>query len=158
MEHTARENLTIADLRPFWTWPRLRKKDEMGHAAEWFQKLRVKPLGAINERLTNLSGGNQQKVLFGKWLRLGPAVLLLDEPTQGVDIGAKAELHHQILSAAASDTAVLVSSSDVDELVALCSRVVVMRQGRIVAELEGEEVTVANISHESFGTNLETVS
>jgi ribose transport system ATP-binding protein len=158
MEHTARENLTIADLRPFWMWPRLRKRDEMSHAADWFEKLRVRPFGAMDEPLTNLSGGNQQKVLFGKWLRLAPAVLLLDEPTQGVDIGAKAELHHQILSAAASDTAVLVSSSDTEELAALCTRVVVMRQGQIVAELEGQEVTVANISHESFGTNLETVA
>jgi ribose transport system ATP-binding protein len=97
-------------------------------------------------------------VLFAKWLRIQPRVLLLDEPTQGVDVATKSELHQHVLDAAEAGVAVVVSSSDVDELAAICSRVLVLIDGRIAAELEGEHITLSNISHESFGTGWGVVA
>jgi ABC-type sugar transport system ATPase subunit len=88
-----------------------------------------------------LSGGNQQKVAIGRWLLAAPKVLILDEPTRGVDIGARAEIHRLIRELAAKGMAVLVVSSEPDELPDLCDRVLVMAEGRIVRELAGEAVT-----------------
>ena len=88
-----------------------------------------------------LSGGNQQKVMIGRWLLRGPKVLMLDEPTRGVDVGARGEIHRMIGGLAAKGMAVLVISSPPDELPDLCDRVLVMAEGRIVRELEGAAVT-----------------
>jgi ribose transport system ATP-binding protein len=109
----------------------------------------VRPARAYDEPLSTFSGGNQQKVVMAKWLRRSPEVLLLNEPTQGVDVGAKAQLHRQILKAAGGGTAVLVSSSDVQELATLCSRVLIMRQGAVVLELKNAEVTESAINRAS---------
>ena len=100
--------------------------------------------------MTGLSGGNQQKVLVAKWLRLQPKVLLLDEPTQGVDVGAKAEIHHQILTAASSGAAVVVASTDIDELVAICHRILILRHGQIAAELTGTQMTIAAVTEQTL--------
>jgi ribose transport system ATP-binding protein len=105
--------------------------------------------------LRTLSGGNQQKVVMARWLRIDPQVLLLDEPTQGVDVGAKAELHRQVLAASAHGTAVVVSSTDVEELVTLSDRVLIMRAGRVAEELTGERVTENAINH-SFHQHTST--
>ena len=137
MQLSARFNFTLADLSPFSHRLRLRRKDESAEVVSWFRKLTVRPEGAMDSSLANFSGGNQQKILFGKWLRLGLPVFLLDEPTQGVDVGAKAELYTFLVSAAKEGRGIVVSSSDVDELVQLCHRVLVMRDGRLVSELDG---------------------
>lgn len=157
MELSARENLTISDLQPFWARGLLRKKTETAETKSWFERLDVRPPGAFELPLMHFSGGNQQKVVFAKWIRRNPKVFLLDEPTQGVDVGAKAGLHRQILAAAAGGAAVVISSSDVDELAALCHEVIVVRDGRIVARLQGDDVNVAAISHESLGAGEEAV-
>ena len=108
--------------------------------------LEVRPPDAAESALSTFSGGNQQKILFAKWLRLVPQVFLLDEPTQGVDIGAKALLHRQLKEAARGGMAIVVSSSDTEELAAICTRVLVLRHGRIVADLEGGAITVSRLS------------
>ena len=92
-----------------------------------------------------LSGGNQQKVLFGKWLLTEPRVLLMEEPTRGVDVGAKAEIYRIINGLTRSGVAIVIVSSDLPELVAMSDRVLVMRAGRVVAELSGDEVSQQNI-------------
>jgi len=94
-----------------------------------------------------LSGGNQQKVILARWLRRGPRVLLLDEPTQGIDIGAKAQIYDLVEQAAAGGLAVLVCSGDTEELERLCGRVFAMRQGRIVRQLSTREVSRSAIDH-----------
>ena len=86
----------------------------------------------------SLSGGNQQKVVFAKWLDAQPSVILLDDPTRGVDVGAKAEMHALIRSAAEAGAPVLICSTDIDELASLCDRVVVLYQGRVSAKLAGD--------------------
>jgi ABC-type sugar transport system ATPase subunit len=86
--------------------------------------------------VANLSGGNQQKALFARWLLDPPAVLLVDEPTRGVDIAAKARIHGMIVELAAKGTAVIVVSSELEEVIGLSHRIHVMRHGRIVAEFD----------------------
>lgn len=92
-----------------------------------------------------IHGGNRQKVLFGTWLRIELGILLLDAPTQGVDVGAKAELQRQLLALAAEGTAAVASATDVDDLVACCDRVLVLRAGKIAAELRGHDITPGNV-------------
>ncbi|MBS1871500.1 MAG: sugar ABC transporter ATP-binding protein [Actinobacteria bacterium] len=97
--------------------------------------------------ISTLSGGNQQKVVLARWLRRRPHVLLLDEPSHGVDVGARAEIAGLIRAAAEEGTAVLAVSSDFEELVALCDRVLLMREGRIAGEVAGAQLTVERIDH-----------
>jgi ABC-type sugar transport system ATPase subunit len=111
------------------------------HAREHIERLRVRTPN-VNERAGLLSGGNQQKAVFAKWLDAQPSVLLLDDPTRGVDVGAKAEMHLLIRSAAQAGAIVLLYSTDLDELEALCERVLVFYQGQICAELAGEQLSV----------------
>jgi rhamnose transport system ATP-binding protein len=99
----------------------------------------------------SLSGGNQQKVVLGKWLATSPRVLILDEPTAGVDVGAKAEVHELIRTLAKQGLATLLISSDWPELLALSDRVLVLRGGRIVTELAHEEATQENVLRAALG-------
>jgi ABC-type sugar transport system ATPase subunit len=101
--------------------------------------------------VSTLSGGNQQKVVLGKWLMMEPRVLMLDEPTRGVDVGAKAEIYRLLFDAAESGIAVLVSSSEIPELLTLCDRILVMFRGRVVASLGRGEATEARIAHAAGG-------
>jgi ribose transport system ATP-binding protein len=96
---------------------------------------------SIETPVGRLSGGNQQKVVIGRWLQSRPKVLILDEPTRGVDIGARAEIHRLIRSLAERGMAVLVISSEPEELPDLCDRVLVIAEGRMVGELEGIALT-----------------
>lgn len=97
------------------------------------------------QRVTALSGGNQQKVIFARWLAAGPRVLLLDDPTRGVDVGAKAEIYRILRELTGQGVSVLFSSSDVAELVGLADRVVAVADGRCVAELEGSQLSEAGV-------------
>jgi ribose transport system ATP-binding protein len=134
------ENLTIASLITSLSGLVLDKGKERQEAQGWIQKLSIKPPRA-SVPLRSCSGGNQQKVLLARWLRLQPAVLLANEPTQGVDIPSRRAVHDVIRHAAEEGTAFLICTTDTEELVELCDRVLVMRDGRIVAELAGGELT-----------------
>jgi len=158
MTLSARENMTVALLKPFWKRGVLARQAEKNEVRQWFGRLDVRPRDGMNRPLATFSGGNQQKVLFAKWLRRKPLVLFLDEPTHGVDVGAKAELHRQILAVASRGAAVVVASSDADELAALCQRVLVLRNGRIIAELNGTDINVANLARDSLGVERGKVS
>jgi ribose transport system ATP-binding protein len=99
------------------------------------------------QRFGSLSGGNQQKAVLAKWIRNRPAVLILEEPTQGVDAGSKIAIYQAVSRAAVSGSAVLVTSSDTEELVQICDRVLVLRDGSIAAELRGADLTESRLVH-----------
>jgi len=122
----------------------LDRPQERRTASEWTNRLGI--VGpAIGGKMDQLSGGNQQKVILARWLRTTPTILVLDEPTQGVDVTSAATIHAEIRSTASSGCGVLVASSDTDELVALCDRVLVMQRGKVAAELTGTGITRDNI-------------
>jgi ribose transport system ATP-binding protein len=146
-----RENLSICDVSPHFVGGRLRANSEIIETQKWIDQLSIKTSGP-DSPITALSGGNQQKVMFGKALRLDPRVLVLDEPTQGIDVGAKDQIHSLIETASTNGIATVVSSSDVEELVRLCHRVVVMVEGRIGAILHGADIDVARITHAQLQT------
>jgi ribose transport system ATP-binding protein len=98
-----------------------------------------------------LSGGNQQKVVLAKWLDVEPALLVLDEPVQGVDIGAKADIYRSLRASAGAGMALLMFDSDFDNLAEVCDRVLVLRDGRISDELTVERMTPAAMSRATFG-------
>ena len=141
-----RENTTITDVIRHFRGGRLRRRSELDETRDWIQRISIKtsstesPIGA-------LSGGNQQKVMFAKALRLSPKLLLLDEPTQGIDVGAKEQIHQLVDEAAAAGVATLVASTDTDELVRLCHRVVVLADGRVRATLVGDQIATERIEH-----------
>ena len=145
---SARENLTLPALRSFWRRGRLSIADEEQETRAWFARLDVRPTDGTDLPLADFSGGNQQKIVLAKWLRQDPTVLLLDEPTQGVDVGAKAVIHRTVLSAVGRGLAVLVASSDDEELAALCTVVHVVRRGRIVDTLVGDEIDEAHLARQ----------
>jgi ABC-type sugar transport system ATPase subunit len=115
-------------------------KKERREATALVQAWRITAPG-VDAAPDALSGGNQQKVVLAKWLATSPAVVLLDEPTKGVDVGAKFEIHEIIRRQAAGGAACLVASSDLPEVLALCNRIVVMREGEVQGELSGDEAT-----------------
>jgi ribose transport system ATP-binding protein len=146
---TLRENLTIADIRSISRRGRVSRRLERKDTQKWMETLDVRP--PIQDRLIDqFSGGNQQKVVLGRLLRTDPKVVVLDEPTQGVDVGAKSTIHNLILGAASAGAAVIVCSTDVEELVQVATRVLVLRRGRLGAELAGPELTVERIEEEQL--------
>jgi len=146
---TLRENLTIADIRSISRRGRLSRRLERKDTQKWMEMLDVRP--PLPERVIDqFSGGNQQKVVLGRLLRTDPKVLVLDEPTQGVDVGAKATIHDLILGSASSGAAVIVCSTDDEELVQVATRVLVLRRGRVGAELAGHDLTVERLEEEQL--------
>ncbi len=139
LDMDAVENTTLANLDAY-ARPLLRRREEEAAAKRWVAKLDIR-VGDLRAPVLFLSGGNQQKVSLAKWLETGPKVLILDEPTRGVDVGAKRELYLLIHSLAEQGLACLVISSEMQELIGLCHRVLVMRAGRIVGELSGMGLT-----------------
>jgi ribose transport system ATP-binding protein len=130
-----RENVTIARLTGFFRANGLQKKRERAETNSWLERLGVVPRDS-EARLVTLSGGNQQKIVMARALRLQPLVLLVDEPTQGVDVGAKAEIHAVIETSARDGAGVLVASTDLEELLALCDRIAVLGDGRLIGVYE----------------------
>ena len=130
-------------------WPLVSGRRRKGMAERIIRDLAVRAPGQA-EPVERLSGGNQQKVVIGRWLLRAPGVLILDEPTRGVDVGARAEIHRLIRALAADGTAVIAISSEPDELPDLADRVLVMSEGRVVAELTGAEMTRAAIVSASY--------
>ncbi|MDF3299471.1 sugar ABC transporter ATP-binding protein [Streptomyces tropicalis] len=138
-------NISLATLRRY-TGPAdlVRRDREREACGEVMSRLRVRT-ASREAAMTSLSGGNQQKALFAKWVLAGPRVLLLDEPTRGVDVGAKTEIYRIINQLTADGVAVVLVSSDLPELVAMSDRAVVMRQGRLVAEMAGDRLSEQSV-------------
>lgn len=143
LEMNVIENVTLANLRTYGrlVLSRSREREEV---EGWIRRLDIRAPDARSP-VQFLSGGNQQKVSLAKWLELRPRVIILDEPTRGVDVGAKRELYQLIGDLAADGLATILISSELPELIGLCHRIVVMRGGRIVGELPGDAATEESI-------------
>ena len=142
---TVADNCTITGLRrhvgPFGF---LRRGSERAEVEGWIDSLEIRPPDP-EALIGALSGGNQQKVVLAKWLRTDPAVLLLDEPTQGVDVGAKGKIHQLVREATKGGAAIVIASSDEDELCEVCDRILVLNDGRIRGELTAERMNPSEI-------------
>jgi ABC-type sugar transport system ATPase subunit len=139
---SARENLTLPRLASFRrTLGHIDTKAEIAEANKWMNYVNVRPASSADRMFSLFSGGNQQKIVIAKWLRNKPQVLLLEEPTQGVDVAAQASIYELVAAIAATGAAVLVASTDTKELVTLCNRVIVLHDGEISEVLEGSKLT-----------------
>lgn len=144
-EARATENLALLDNRRSGLLSRLRLGRERRHARAAMDRFGVRPPDP-DRRVSEFSGGNQQKIVLAKWMADDPALLLLDEPTQGIDAGAKFEVLEMLCSAAHAGAVVLISSGDYEQLAHICHRVLVLRFGRVVAELVGDQITETAIA------------
>ena len=147
-------NMTLADVKRNWRGGRLRHKEEISECAELIAQLSIKT-SSPHSPIVALSGGNQQKVLFGRSLRLQPKVLVLDEPTCGIDVAAKEQILKLIDEAAQRGAAVLVVSTDTDEMVRVAHRIIIMSGGSIIEEFSGVEMTAENVERAQLRTTKE---
>ena len=140
LEMALRENVSLAGLRRWQRWGLIRTSAEVELANRMVRELDIRT-PSIEQEVQYLSGGNQQKVVLAKWLALQPKALLLDEPTRGVDVGAKEEIYRLIGRLATSGVATLLISSELPEVLGVCDRVLVMHEGAIAGELSGPRMT-----------------
>lgn len=141
---TIRENATVASLQKYATAGILNRRRETRKVQEVFQSLDVKA-SSMEAKMLSLSGGNQQKVILSRALLSKPGFIIADQPTQGVDVGARFEIYRILREVSSAGTPVIVNSSDAAELEGLCDVVVVMSRGRIVKTLRGDDITESNI-------------
>lgn len=145
-------NITLAKLRDFTGGlNRVLKPKERRAVSELIERLRIKT-PTQSQLVGNLSGGNQQKVSLARWLLTGPKVLILDEPTRGIDIGAKVEIYNIINNLKSSGTAIIMISSELPEILGISDRIIVMHKGRITGELNDFEATQEKIM--KYAVNL----
>lgn len=139
-----RENMTIASLKAISSNGVIGKKKEKDISNEFYSKLRVKANG-IEENIMNLSGGNQQKIVLSKWLMKDIKVLILDEPTRGVDVGAKVEIYNVITELAQKGVAIIMISSELPELLGMCDRILVLGRGRLWGNIQRKDFSQETI-------------
>ena len=147
---TVAENLSMATSGEYFRGGKLRHRAELKAARELMHDFRVKA-PSVKAPIATLSGGNQQKVILARWLRRNPKLILLDEPSQGVDVGARAEIWQLIRQAADEGACVLVATSDLDEMATFCDRALIMRRGAIVGEVATDEMSEHTLQLRAFG-------
>jgi D-xylose transport system ATP-binding protein len=135
-----KENISIVHINDFCKFGFINENEEILKCKKIFDQLDIRA-SSINVIIETLSGGNQQKTVLGKWLIKQPKVLLLDEPTRGIDVGAKVEIYNLINKLKLNGVGIIVVSSELPEIIGICDRVLVMKEGKINAELEGGNIT-----------------
>jgi ABC-type sugar transport system ATPase subunit len=150
---TVAENIMLTSIPRFSSrvlgWIHARRVREA--VAAVMRSLELRPIGAENRTIETLSGGNQQKAIIARGIESQAELLILDEPTAGVDIGAKAEIHRIIFSLAESGKGILLISSEVEEVLTLADRILVIRQGQLMGELPGESTTSHDVLRLALG-------
>ena len=146
------QNITVAVPKLFAPGGVIRRGIEKALALDSVKKLSIR-LASLRQPIGELSGGNQQKAILARWLLTDPKVLILDEPTRGIDIGVKAEFYDMIGELAAAGRAILLISSELPELLALCDRVLVMSEGRLTANIPRAEATQESIMKAAVPTS-----
>ena len=139
-----KENTTIASLKKISRGPFISDRRARGFTRDCIRKMRVKT-PSEGTKIGTLSGGNQQKVILGRWLLTEPRVLLLDEPTRGIDVGAKYEIYTLLNSLAGEGRGIIMVSSEMPELIGMCDRIIVMSGGKVAGEVSGEDMTQEKI-------------
>jgi ABC-type sugar transport system ATPase subunit len=122
------------------------RSKERGLTHDYVRKLNI-ATDSIDKRVVNLSGGNQQKVVLAKWLATGPEILILNDPTRGVDVGAKSEIYALCDQLARTGLALLFTSSEIEETLGVCDRILVFHKGRIIREFARGEASKADVMH-----------
>jgi ribose transport system ATP-binding protein len=150
---SVRENVTLPSLERFTSFRLIDRTRERKAADEQIASLGIKTPGA-EALVMNLSGGNQQKVVLGKWLSMSPKVMILDEPTRGVDVGAKAEIYRLMRELAARGNVILMISSDMEEILHMSDRVAVMHEGEIAGVLDRQDCTEENVMTLAVGRGV----
>jgi monosaccharide-transporting ATPase len=149
---SVKENMTAAMLRQISRFGFVPRSAQESLVSRYSEELRVKTADP-EQPVSELSGGNQQKVLLARWLAIDPKVVLLDDPTRGIDVGAKAEVHRVIRALAARGIAVVVTSSETEELLSLCDRLVVLNEGRVTGEMYPHDIEYEDILSLLSGQN-----
>jgi len=157
LHRSVRDNISLAVLDRLRVAHIVRRRAERTLARRFAERLNIRT-PTIEELVATLSGGNQQKVVLARWLARNPKILILDEPTRGVDVGAKAEIYTVIRDLAAEGIAVLLISSELPEVIGLCDRILVMRGGRISGELDSSEATEERVLALAVEAELDEVS
>ena len=150
---SVRENVTLPSLKSFATMGLIRRGRECEAAQKQVGSLRIKTPG-IETPVLNLSGGNQQKVVLGKWLAMSPRVMIFDEPTRGIDVGAKAEIYRLMRELADNGAVVLMISSDMEEILNVSDRIAVMHEGEISGILERADCQEQNVMQLAVGKKI----
>jgi rhamnose transport system ATP-binding protein len=151
MEMPVAANITLADLKDVSRHGWLNFRKETALADKFVDRLAIKT-ASIQDSVDKLSGGNQQKVALGRWLATHPTVLILDEPTQGVDVGAKSEIHALLCDLAELGLAILMISSELPEILGMSDRIAVMYAGTIAGVLDRSEATQEKILALALGS------
>jgi len=154
MEMGIDQNVALASLARLRKLGLIRRSAERALALDWANRLQLK-FGRLGNPVSTLSGGNQQKVVLGKWLARHPALLIIDEPTRGIDVGTKAEVHRLIDGLVAQGSAVLMISSELPEVLGMADRVLVLHEGRMTARLERAETSEDAIMRAASGIPAE---
>jgi len=150
MDLSIERNVTLPRSGALANFGFLSGASERQEARRWTERLRTK-YRRLGDPVGTLSGGNQQKVVLAKWLAMAPKVLIVDEPTRGIDVGTKAEVHRLMSALAAEGVAVVMVSSELPEVLGMADRVLVMREGRIVAEIPRAEATEDSVMFAAMG-------
>ncbi len=150
MDLSVGRNTTLTLRDKFTRLGLINGRAEAGAAREWTRRLQVKT-ASLHQPVSTLSGGNQQKVVLAKWLATGPKLLIIDEPTRGIDVGTKSEVHRLISELATEGLAILMISSELPEVLGMADRVLVMHEGRIAGTLDRAEATPETVMHAATG-------
>lgn len=145
-----RENITLANLESVSRFGRVRRDAELRTAWRWIRDLDIRPQQP-GRRFSQLSGGNQQKAILAKWFNIDPKVMIVDEPTAGVDVGARQAIYAEMRSRASRGLAIIVCSSDHEDLVELCDRVIILRRGHVATELSKPDIDAARLLEHTTG-------
>jgi rhamnose transport system ATP-binding protein len=150
MDMSVQQNVALASLGRLRKAGLIHASAERAMATDWAARLKIK-YGRLTDPVAMLSGGNQQKVVLAKWLGRNPAVLIVDEPTRGVDVATKAEVHHLLAELARSGVGILMISSELPEVLGVSDRILVMREGRLVAEFTHSGASEETIMSAAMG-------
>ena len=145
-----RDNVTMPQLSKFGVWLLGKDRQELALTRSYSERLELKAAN-FDQTVSELSGGNQQKVVLAKWLATQPQVIIIDEPTKGIDVGSKAAVHQFIGELVTQGLAVIMVSSELPEILGLSDRIIVMHQGRIRREFTRAEATTEGVAAAAMG-------